>query len=394
MRVPLDQPLPADVLRRSSVGLGSYRHYPVFSWPWLRKRTAIHAALAGSFAALVSLTLWLAEHRTGPALTVFFHFVAGALLISTTGPALATFVRHRAFEPIRERRLIIASLIIGAIASLGFDVWASEGMESSLPPSPVTPGEPPPFALALNLAFVAVIYWLFGGGLALSRYLTEANQLTQWRHELELHELRARHVALDAKLGLLQAQVEPHFLFNTLASLRSLVATDPSLAQTTIDALADYLRATIPRLRGDATNADSTLGQQLDLCESYLRVMAVRLGGRLSTKLDVDARLRAARFPPLVLITLVENALTHGIEPNLSGGTVRLVATTTNDRLRVSVIDDGAGLQFGVGSGVGLSNVRALLTARYGTGGTLSLSGAPNRGADASIEIPLEWSAP
>jgi sensor histidine kinase YesM len=192
----------------------------------------------------------------------------------------------------------------------------------------------------------------------------------------------------------LQAQVEPHFLFNTLASVRSLIPADPGRAQSTIDALVDYLRATIPRLRDDAAQADSgissTLGQQLEICESYLRLMQVRMGDRLSYQIDVPAGERATSFPPLLLITLVENAVKHGIEPRPGPGRIVIRIVRQAGRLTVTVQDDGQGLRDGFGTGVGLGNVREQLLVRYGERARVTLSGAAGGGTVASIVIADE----
>ncbi|HEY6879434.1 MAG TPA: ATP-binding protein, partial [Polyangiales bacterium] len=169
-----------------------------------------------------------------------------------------------------------------------------------------------------------------------------------------------------------------------LASVRSLIESDPSTAATTIELLVDYLRATIPRLR--ESELDSTLGQQLEICESYLRLMCVRMG-RLGYRIEVGQELRARSFPSLLLITLVENALKHGIEPKVGPGMVVVSAALEEGRLRVHVIDDGVGLRDSCGSGIGLNNVREQLHARYGEHAKFTLSGAARGGACATIEI-------
>lgn len=401
--VQLDQPLPAEVLRRTSAGLAAYRNYPVFSWPWLRKRTLLVALGAGCFGALIGLMIWLTQHEVAPALSVLVYFNLGALALTTAGPFMATLVRQRRLEADLERRLVVAALVVGAVVSFGVDSWSSrrigEAMRVSLV-SPSTTGPPTdarafalehPVATLSNLVAVFVIYGLAGGGLAVRRYFTEGRRLAELAQERSLAELRAHQRELDTRLGLLQAQVEPHFLFNTLASVRSLIHTDPDLAQSTIDALVDYLRATIPRLRDDAGRVGSTLGQQTEICESYLKLMAVRMGGRLESAIDVEPGLRDASFPPLLLITLVENAIKHGIEPKRGPGRIAIRAVSEADgRMRVSVLDDGVGLRHGLVTGVGLSNVREWLKARYGERASFALTGQHDRGTEATVILPLE----
>jgi sensor histidine kinase YesM len=184
--------------------------------------------------------------------------------------------------------------------------------------------------------------------------------------------------------------VEPHFLFNTLASVRALVRQDPAQAETTLDALVDFLRASIPRLRDGESKLHSTLGQQLDLCRSYLALMQVRMGGRLSYAVEADPELRDTAFPPSLLITLTENAIKHGIEPKPGPGRVRILASRHEGKLLVRVVDDGAGLQPGLGTGMGLANVREQLAGRFGGRASFGLHPLPGAGVSAEISIPME----
>jgi len=196
------------------------------------------------------------------------------------------------------------------------------------------------------------------------------------------------------RLTLLQAQVEPHFLFNTLASVRSLLTTDPQRAAQTIDALALHLRATLPKLRAETGASKSTLGEQFDICASYLDLMRVRLGDRLRYELRLSPDLRDAHFPPLLLISLVENAIKHGVEPKPGPAQVllsaRVIEQADGARLEVLVEDDGAGLKLGVGEGTGLANIRGQLLARYGSAGSLELSERAFGGVLARLIVPLE----
>jgi LytS/YehU family sensor histidine kinase len=126
----------------------------------------------------------------------------------------------------------------------------------------------------------------------------------------------------------MQAQVEPHFLFNTLASVQFLTETDPPKAGKMLAHLLEYLRAALPQLRSDST----TLGQETDLAQAYLSIMQMRMGPRLSFAIDVPGELRSHHLPPMMLMSLVENAIKHGLEPRAEGGTVRVEASTGNRR--------------------------------------------------------------
>jgi signal transduction histidine kinase len=396
-RAHLGHPLPGEVLR-SGAGLVAYRNYPVFSWPWLRGRTLLFALLVGSLGGLVGLGIYLRDQRIGPAASAFAAFTLGFLLIGTVGPLLATMVRHRRLGLRLERPLVVAALVLGLAGSFVSDQWASAALERRLAGAQVVVPPPQvraevmarrPLVLAVNLVMLAVVYGVLGGGLGLRSYLGEPRRLAELARARELTELRASKQILDLRLSVLQAQVEPHFLFNTLGSLRSLIVRDPASAESTLDAMVDYLRATIPRLRQEAAALDSTLGQQLEICVSYLRVMSVRMGGRLQHTTEVDPGLRAAAFPPLILMSLVENAIKHGIEPRPGPGRVVIRAERHGDRLAVSVADDGVGLRDGLGGGVGLGNVRAQLRTHYGERAALTLAGRPGGGATATIELPL-----
>ncbi len=196
----------------------------------------------------------------------------------------------------------------------------------------------------------------------------------------------ASRQAIEAELKLMQAQVEPHFLFNTLASVQFLTETDPPKAGQMLGHLLAYLRAALPQLR----SASTTLGQEADLAQAYLSIMQMRMGSRLAFAVDVPAELRTQPVPPMLLMSLVENAVKHGIEPKAEGGNVRLQARRAGDLLSVAVVDTGNGLGDPVGQGVGLTNLRERLKALYGNLGRFSLEANADVGTRAMIEIPYE----
>ncbi len=197
--------------------------------------------------------------------------------------------------------------------------------------------------------------------------------------------------AVEAELKLMQAQVEPHFLFNTLASVQYLTETDPPEANRLLGHLIDYLRAALPQLRASST----TLGKEVGLAQAYLNILRMRLGARLGFEIDVPADLAQHPFPPNLLISLVENAVKHGIEPAAAGGSIRVAARRDNGALVVSVEDTGRGLATPAqsGHGVGLANVRERLAVLYGARGRFALESASPRGTLATLAIPLETHA-
>ena len=206
-------------------------------------------------------------------------------------------------------------------------------------------------------------------------------------------EARAAHAARlelerqvdDAQLQLLQAQIEPHFLFNTLANVRRLYRKRPAAGAEAIDNLMVYLRAALPQLR----RTTSTLGEEFELVQAYLQLFKVRMGQRLHFTLDLPPSLRGVPFPPAVLITLAENAIKHGLAPADLGGAIDVAAVRNGERIEVTVIDDGVGFGAGAGgSGTGLVNVRRQLAARYGDAAQLTLEQIEAGGVCARIVVP------
>jgi signal transduction histidine kinase len=190
---------------------------------------------------------------------------------------------------------------------------------------------------------------------------------------------------LATRLRLLQAQVEPHFLFNTLSNVRRLCQSDAAAGRAMLAQLTRYLRGALPRMRENET----TLAEEIDLVSAYLGVQKIRMGARLETAIDAPARLLAARVPPMMLVTLVENAIKHGIAPLAEGGSILIKARASGGALTLSVADNGQGLTAASGSGVGLANIRARLAALYGDRSALRLEANAPRGVTAVITLPL-----
>jgi signal transduction histidine kinase len=213
---------------------------------------------------------------------------------------------------------------------------------------------------------------------------------------------RAELRANEAQLRLLQAQMEPHFLFNTLANVISLVDADAPRAKLMLEALTDYLRASLGGLRHD----DSTLADELGLARRYLQLMQTRMGERLRFEIEAGDALRQAALMPLVLQPLIENAVKHGLEPQVDGGTVRVTARRATiagrDALQVCVEDDGAGLAAAArrprrrlaggsdGNGIALANLRERLRVRFGDAAQLTLA-EPESGSGTRACLVVPW---
>lgn len=191
--------------------------------------------------------------------------------------------------------------------------------------------------------------------------------------------------ALDARVRLLHAQIEPHFLFNTLANIQALVESGSPQANAVLRSLIAYLRAAMPRL-GDE---NATLGNEAALVRAYLELMLMRMPDRLAFEIDVPAELNGERFPAMALLTLVENAIRHGIDPAEQGGRIRVQARRDADgALVASVADSGAGLHASGSPGTGLVNLRERLAMFFGEGARLELSENAPRGVVATLHCP------
>jgi sensor histidine kinase YesM len=191
---------------------------------------------------------------------------------------------------------------------------------------------------------------------------------------------------VEAQMSALQAQVEPHFLFNTLALIGQLIETDPPEAAKIHTHLIEYLRATLPQMR---SRGNGTLGRQIQMARSYLAIMQARMKSRLAVSLDVAPELESATFPPMMLQILIENSIKHGLEPKVEGGRIDIRASVDGNMLQVDVQDDGVGFNAYAGDGVGLTNVRERLKLMYGTRAQLLIEQPIGGGCRASIRIPF-----
>ncbi len=279
------------------------------------------------------------------------------------------------------RHLVVATLAGAAVgAALGlpfafdFDVsrlaapawWLREG---ALPAA---------FALAMHLPALLA---------RLREAARHAARVQRAQQAAALAELASQ--VSEARLKALQAQVEPHFLYNTLASVQYLLRHDPVLADTLLTHLHDWLRNALPQMRTPL----STLGREFALARSYLAIMSLRLGGRLVADVRLPDALADLPFPPMMVATLVENAVKHGAEPLAQPVRIEVVAQAVDGQLQVVVSDDGRGLVedavLAPGHGVGLANLRDRLAALHGAAARLDVVANDPRGVAATIRLPL-----
>ena len=233
------------------------------------------------------------------------------------------------------------------------------------------------------LALLAVLWimWFIG------RSRRKADARADRAESVAEKESLERQVA-EARLQALQAQVEPHFLFNTLGAVEHLIETDPPRAATMQRHLIAFLRGAMPRMRSESV----TLGDEIELCRNYLAIMKIRMEDRLDFSIDLPPELAGASFAPMMLQSVVENAIKHGLEPKATGGSLLISARAAAGRLRVAVTDSGLG--FGgadtAGTGIGLNNIRERLAGLFGDKAALVITPNAPTGAQVVIEIPYE----
>jgi sensor histidine kinase YesM len=286
------------------------------------------------------------------------------------------YLLHWSFgERLPARWTLGLAVVAGYIAAQAFMIFASEKLFGSIP---YYKG----YLYHMGLVRGPM---LWGGLVAAAWYMLKSAEL----HATEVanarlsgEELRAS--SAEARLQALQAQVEPHFLFNTLAHVRSLYRRDPERGRRMLERFVDYLQAALPRVRQSAV----TLEQELELARAYLDIQQIRIGSRLTFTIEVPDDIARLRFPPLMLLTLVENAIKHGIAPQTDGGAIGILARADDRQLRIEVRDTGPGLALTAGSGMGLANVRARLVALFGAGARLVIEPNVPHGVVAAIEIP------
>ncbi len=285
---------------------------------------------------------------------------------STAWLALATLAAMKGIDA--PWRAVLPTAIVGA--ALGGAVAAAITFAPNWP--------------ALLDASSVLPEWTIGAAFAM--FFVALSLVTAEIRRRELLAADTRRQLLEARLQTLTAQIEPHFLMNTLATLRYLINSDSNAASQMLDHLADFLHGALERSRA----AHSTLGQELALVASYLTIMQYRLGERLKFRIAPAMELEDVPFPPLLLQTLVENAVRHGIEPRAEGGLIEITIERLPEKVVLRVHDDGVGLAAGSEPGVGLRNTRERLASFYaGRASFELLPGAPS-GTVAALSIPAQ----
>jgi signal transduction histidine kinase len=240
-------------------------------------------------------------------------------------------------------------------------------------------------------SFIFLLVLALFGTKALMGSKKRAEAETQTANAAAERESMQRQLS-EAKMQMMQAQVEPHFLFNTLASVEHLIETDPPRASAMQRSLIKYLRAVLPQMRDNALITN--LGREADMVLAYLNLLKMRMEERLTVDFDIPDGLRTAAFPPMMLQSMVENAIKHGLEAKPEGGTLKVRADVAHNKLRVIVSDNGLG--FGAvpsdGTGLGLMTIRERLKLLHGDQGQLLIAANTPSGVIATIEVPYQLS--
>jgi len=230
-----------------------------------------------------------------------------------------------------------------------------------------------------------VMALVFGGTVSYFFYSrAQLKSVGEAAEKERFNRLASEKAVLEYSLKLLQAQIEPHFLFNTLSNILSLIDTEPTKGKSMLIDLIRYLRTSLSRTLPDAT----TLDQEMETIKAYLNIQKIRLGDRLIFTIDVPDTLTQYPLPPMLLQPLVENAVKHGIEPGIEGGEIRIIASEESKYLRIEVVDTGLGFSSFNASGVGIANVKERIKLIYNEKGRFFLEENKPHGVKAVIEVP------
>lgn len=236
---------------------------------------------------------------------------------------------------------------------------------------------------------VQVIILTVIGGLLFRFILNSQDKIREARERIQsekIKRLTSEKKVVETNLRLLQAQIEPHFLFNTLSNILSLLDNDVDRGKVMMTDLISYLRISLYKTREDM----ATIGQEMEMIRAYLNIFKIRMGERLSYAIDFPDSLRGVPFPPMLIQPLVENAIQHGLEPRIEGGEIRISASALPGRLCIEVADSGLGFHEGSDWGVGLTNIKERLASLYGGQARLTLEENSPNGLCATIEVPYD----
>jgi len=323
-------------------------------------------------------------------LTLFVSMLCFTILLGADGPDyqdVDTPAKLAQFLIALGPTLLLTLLVPVPLVALGFNLAPRRGWRRLLVVAGVLLGYAgydmlfswPEFDFTYLLAVIAPVVLVYEFR---QRARLSAAELV--RRQIDTADLNAR--VAQSRMHLLRAQIEPHFLFNTLANVRRLAKEDPSRAAEALGDLMHYLEAALPHTRAEL----NTLADEASLIDAYLKLYQLRMGTRLSYEIQIPSQLSAGLVPSMMLLTLIENAIKHGINPLTQGGHIVVRATRENQALQIAVADSGRGVSNDIesGTGTGLSNIRARLQLQYGRAARLLLERGTARGFTATIMLP------
>jgi len=290
--------------------------------------------------------------------------------ISICSLALTGLYLFRPANPLFMLVVVMIAIIIGTVVGWTLGSMAT-GLSISLFDQHFIP------VMILGIMFGSIISYFFS-------YRERISQSEALIQEERIKRLANEKEMAETNLRFLQAQIEPHFLFNTLSNILSLLDADLERGKSMLKDFIHYLRAALPKTRGETT----TIGQEIEMIQAYLNIFKVRMGDRLGYRLDIPDTIKGYPFPPMLIQPLVENAIRHGLEPKIEGGELFIRGEKKRDIIRLEIIDTGMGFNEGEDTGVGLSNVRERLQSLYGGKGRLILEENRPSGLKAIIEVP------
>jgi sensor histidine kinase YesM len=349
-------------------------------WPWSPWRNVVYTAIWSALIGAAFLVIGAAFGGRLPSLGAVYAYMTISWLIGYSIHALYGVGQLAGFEARALRgRFAVKALyfavipVIGVFTGFTIFIWIFEPSRGAwrLDAGWIVSGAMTSVALSILLA--VVFFWRERDARAVADLDRERLRVERIEREAVLANLRA-----------LQAQIEPHFLFNTLANVASLVDTDPARAKHMLESFNRFLRASLAATRGEST----TLGDEAGLIAAYLDVLEVRMGARLRYAIEVPPDLAGHALAPMLLQPVVENAIRHGLEPKVEGGELRLAARRDRDDIVVEVRDTGVGFGATTRGGVGLTNLRERLRGLYGERASLAIGDNAPAGTVVTVRLP------
>ncbi len=342
------------------------------SSPWTFKVTPLKIAFMLIANSLIALFI-VAIYPDSSFLVNLVYSQCIGISIATCSIAAMNYFKIRKLS--HQLALVISAVIVGAVIGMAIGGIAVHHVFPE-----AMPGQPlakkylfTRSNLVLALFFGAVISYIF---FSLQKISDE-----------RIKRLEVEKNAAITEIKLLQSQMEPHFLFNTLSNILGLIDPDPDKAKRMLESFTQFLRTSLVTARSETV----ALSQEMDVVKNYLDIFTVRMGERLKYRIDIPADLQGCRIPPLLIQPLVENAVKHGLEPSISGGELLITGMREGDRVRITVADSGLGInELSPGSGIGVENIKKRLELVYSGRARLDFEENKPRGLKAVIEIPYE----